>query len=802
MLIVITISFFSFQKGMCATFEADYVPWSGYWWPATEGGLVTGWDYRGYPAPLEKYDYVTSGTYDGPATSFGTKCYYDRDAVSWSGLCFLWSVASVVEEEPVHKGIYKDTVFYVGDKKGLLTAAYLGARYNSYSTEEPADFHQMLEDFIAYQNIPVVMDMGTDGEHWNYPVFKYDTDYTQDGSIRHYTTTIYYVSDNVDPDIVGALVLTRTFYYYFISDQDGNITESGWENGTVPPVMAYEALGTAPVNSGLTYEKVKEIVNTTDDPYEENDSFESALPLSSGKYTLIAMDSDYFRIELEKNDKLNIRAISEESGIYLRIYSPDRGLIQEKQGTDEEIVVADNELQGTYYFEVAPVIPSAEPVYDLFIQHTLSYQGIFPVYPSGRWDSGIALLTPDKSPFTADRMFLTLVNKNGSPQDSVMCDSLSVHQLGMAYDSFGLAPLLGNEYIRVDSDIRFWGLQTVSAEYYDLMLGANFIPLDKAGSDLFFPFFNRTGGWKTMLGIINTGDQTEEISLQSYDSDGYVLVSDILELAPGEKWERDASSFSILAADAKTMSAVAASGRECLAGYIEFLNPYFGSKGRALVPLTNETGPELVIPHIASTDEWNTQIAVMNTGDDDSPVIFSAYDAKGNLIDVSEYLLNAKQNFVSYASDIFENRPVQDIASIRIVSQNSQPMCGLMLYGTVSEFQLAGVPIHPPANSSLYLSHIASNQHWWTGIGLMNAGDVPTDISFTLFKDNGQILGEKTEYLNPGQQLSRFAKDLFSDDIIGSARYMKIESETGQPINGIYLMGTKDGRRLMGDVMR
>ena len=32
--------------------QAADIPWSGYWWPARYGGLSTGSDYRGHPAPL------------------------------------------------------------------------------------------------------------------------------------------------------------------------------------------------------------------------------------------------------------------------------------------------------------------------------------------------------------------------------------------------------------------------------------------------------------------------------------------------------------------------------------------------------------------------------------------------------------------------------------------------------------------------------------------------------------------------------------------------------------------------------
>jgi hypothetical protein len=48
--------------------DEEDIPWSGYWWSFKSGALVNGWGYRGHPAPLENYDYVTTGEYFGPAT--------------------------------------------------------------------------------------------------------------------------------------------------------------------------------------------------------------------------------------------------------------------------------------------------------------------------------------------------------------------------------------------------------------------------------------------------------------------------------------------------------------------------------------------------------------------------------------------------------------------------------------------------------------------------------------------------------------------------------------------------------------
>ena len=141
---------------------------------------------------------------------------------------------------------------------------------------------------------------------WFYPVFKYETHYTRENSIRHYTTTIYYATDAVPPDYKGTAVSSSTYYYYFKIDTEGNITDIGWEGDSIghAPVRACEPFGgTQPRNPGIDYNTVKQIVSTDDDSYEENDSFESRAALSTYAYNLVAMDDDFFYIPLKQGDR-------------------------------------------------------------------------------------------------------------------------------------------------------------------------------------------------------------------------------------------------------------------------------------------------------------------------------------------------------------------------------------------------------------------------------------------------------------------------------------------------------------------
>lgn len=788
---------FAAGPGQCASYEADYKPWSGYWWPMSSGEIVTGNGYNGFPSPLEKYDYVTSGVYNGPATQSGRKRYYKPSGEPWEGLCFNWAAASILEEEPVHKGIFQGTVFNIGDKKGLLTVAYDGVLYNEYSTRTPAKFHQVLETFIRDQRTPIMMDLGTDGEVWFYPVFKYDTEYTQSSNVRHYTTTIYYANDAVKPDYVGTFTSRSTYTYYFVLGPLGDIVDSGWEGDSVgaSPVRATEPYGTVPANPGIAYDQVKWIVAAIDDPYAGNRSAETGPILDSGGYRLLALDTDFFKVDLSEGDELSIQVYHENDAVSLRFYSPHGPLLKESLGSDTFVIKAGQ--SGAYLLEITPTsVYEYEPEYELYLQRRLAYQAVFPINPSGLWRNALALS------FLANgrgRAHMTIVDPDGFPRTSYMDLSASLQLSGGLEDTFDLQADDG--YIRIDSDTPFEGLQiAVSGE--SLMMGGDSLPVTGAAAEIFYPHFARNDGWKTYFGLINIGDQTERIVRQAYGASGEPLSSDLIELEPGAKFENDTYYMGILGRDARCVSAATKSGRSSLMGYITFMNPSFASRGRDVVPLQSMAGSNLLIPHVASDEHWRTGIAVMNIGREDSPTIFVAYDAAGNWLATSESLLKVRQNLVRDIPGLFPVIAADRVASVKVASTNDQPLTGFVLYESSDRIRLASIPLRPPSTDSIILPHIACADGWWTGIGVTNAGSAGSEVAISIFDENGNKVAERRRFLYPNQRLCHTVRDLFDTDMasLTKARYLKIQSDSGQPLSGIYLMGRNGGQMMGGSI--
>jgi len=793
--------------------EADYVPWSGHWWPFRNGELVRGYYPRWEPSPLAKYDYVVEGRYEGPAMDYGRDHYYDTEAPYYYGLCMAWATAAMLEPEPVHKGVYENTPFCVGDKKGLITAAYDGVRRLYHGVNTPLGFHQVLEDIIGTQGLPIIIDTGVGEEVWNYPVYKYDSSYTVHGNVRHYSVTIYMADDDVDPDDVGTVVRQRRYYYYFVMDGD-TVMETGWERGseTRYPKKSWMPFGTGDIDNGLDYDTVKDIIATDGDAFEGNDTAEEAASIANGCYSLVALGTDWFRTALRAGDRLRVHLMADvdgaahlDGGFVLRLYDPGLTCIAETAVVELEegrLMIAADET-GDYYCAVEPVKPEREPFYHLSVQRELDFQSYFPTIPAGLWVTGMAVLDADMND---GRIDMTVIDTEGHPRTDYRNDEASF-MVGVADTHFGLA-CPDSAYVRVDSDHTVKGLHVTQSTWDTRLFGSNIIPGERATDRLFLPDCEVTP-WKCdpQVAIINVGAESETVTLAAYGQAGDLLGENTIEILPGEKWTTNVSDID---SDTLSFTAMAISGRACLVGCVEYWSGIMTLyRAGELVPLPLERSTRLIAPHVASAVEWSphgswrTTIAVMNTGDTESAVTFSALDGSGNEIATAASILQPNEAYKGEVGEIFPGVSAAAIAAMEVTSDGAL-LCGSLRYSMDDGYVSAAIPLAGPGESMLHLSHLACYDSWHTGIAVMNTGYTQTIVRFSLMDATGATSAEEQRSLLPNQRLVATIRGLFGARYSPAvARYLKVESVSAFPqsLNGLYLMTTGDGMRMNGDIM-
>lgn len=169
---------------------SEIKPWSSWWYPKREGGLIE---------PLAKYDYLrqTRARLAGQPGSVGSARDFEMqsngaNALAWEGLCDAWALASISKPEPkrpVTITVGNSTVtFGIDDLKALLLKTYdavddssikmYGQRFNGsytgwiYPDIYPEQFHRFMEVQLFDRGLPFLMDHDPGVEVWTVPIFK------------------------------------------------------------------------------------------------------------------------------------------------------------------------------------------------------------------------------------------------------------------------------------------------------------------------------------------------------------------------------------------------------------------------------------------------------------------------------------------------------------------------------------------------------------------------------------------------------------------------------------------------------
>ena len=250
--------------------KAKFMPWSGYWWPLRQGGLVK---------PLKTYDRATGRE---AAKWEEKRLGVQRDVPQWFGYCHAWSAAAVIEHEPRtgRQVPYRsDSVAVnVGDQKGFLTGAHAmdianvhGDRFGDGSGSEdksdisPEFLWQLLTLYVKQQGVPLILDVESGPEVWNYPVYAYQITYQpeSDGERQRGRFVLLLADDAVPPEFVGTLS-RRHVYEFEFRLHDGAVVSgsSRWTGNSQDdhPDFAWYPYVSVPENPELDYPTVRKLV--------------------------------------------------------------------------------------------------------------------------------------------------------------------------------------------------------------------------------------------------------------------------------------------------------------------------------------------------------------------------------------------------------------------------------------------------------------------------------------------------------------------------------------------------------------
>jgi len=738
------------------------IPWSGYWWPKSRGELVLG--YTDQPSPLEKYDAYVTGYYPADATDKGLSREYDPEAKAWYGHCDDWAAASVLEPEPDHPGDFKGIPFNVGDKKGLITLFYdsnfttvtYGAPNNGglgdWNDIYPGGvhgFHQTLINYIAYQGLPIIMDVDPGPEVWSYPVYRYEMDWYDQGNTRHVNCKVWMASDFVTPDFVGTKQVYRTYTYALEIDDNGELLDEPgeWEGDSIdshPDFMWFPM--SSGISSFLNREVVDEIVGTdvngSDDRFEPNNDMETAGVIEESIKNQFfwgnAQDEDWYRVPLRKGDYFYAFLLSPSDDLDVKIFDADGNEVGTAFYHGSKIDTVD---QNDYYY--VRVLP--EIINDAYysIEFFTSPSDVIPhVACLGGWDTTLTLFGEE---WYFDQVRLNLFEKNTDIIDHVTLtvpEEKSVHFSFRQMFSSTAGSAKTAKLINLDANSPPYGFYSYSNEHQL----ANLPFRMAAAPRLFVPNIRNTQSWWTGVALMNMDViHDAPVKMTAYSADGNVQAESNFIIGSSQNRVDIIEKFG--AVPDETAWLEFESDKKMQGLVLWGINAGGANSGLAGIPLLREQhlSKVLFLPHLAVYGGWRTEVVIINPNPESATVNIMGYNSEGVSPDMNAIVLGSNRSWSGSVQELFNEKWDPQFVWAKI--QSNRNLCGYQLFGRDLD-GLAALPLQSEGEGKIDLrvKNFPAMESAWMGLVFLNTTERKVNLRAIPCDDAGNnLLGD--EYL-------------------------------------------------------
>ncbi|MHB8909623.1 MAG: M12 family metallo-peptidase [Syntrophales bacterium] len=214
-----------------------------------------------------------------------------------------------------------------------------------------------------------------------------------------------------------------------------------------------------------------------------------------------------------------------------------------------------------------------------------------------------------------------------------------------------------------------------------------------------------------------------------------------------------------------------------------------------IVTQSANTVIKLYFPHVETSLPWQTEIAIINTSSSQSVTgTLKAYNDNGDLIETKPAipLPPRSRREIIVSSEFADHVNIGYI----IFESNSNALQGYTKFIEGINRYRAAIPATKEVNTSqeIYISHIASDAKWWTGLSLVNTTPATRELTITF--DNAEF---RRITLTAGQhRVVDIARDFFNNQPRPDIHSAVIANAAG--IIGLELFGSTVGGNQMDGI--
>lgn len=303
----------------------------------------------------------------------------------------------------------------------------------------------------------------------------------------------------------------------------------------------------------------------------------------------------------------------------------------------------------------------------------------------------------------------------------------------------------------------------------------------------YIPHVVASDEWWSRISMVNAGGlspfvgapQTTLANVSAYDSDGALLETKTVDIPPLTLYAadvRDMFSPETLAGDVWLKIET----RDDLKGLAEFGTTDLAAQTN--LPFLEYPEKFNVFPYVVALDEWYTGITLVNTAVETAEVKLTAFSEAGVKLGERTETLAPNGKFARLVSEVFP-AGVSPLAIRSIGVESTQPLVGFELFGSMVDEGLAGLPMGrledgPPGGATYRMIYpeLPDRAEWYTGITFSNQDVETATATARVYDAAGAELGVETFTLNPRQQVTREAWELFPVEKYADMGYFTLSS--------------------------
>ena len=181
---------------------------------------------------------------------------------------------------------------------------------------------------------------------------------------------------------------------------------------------------------------------------------------------------------------------------------------------------------------------------------------------------------------------------------------------------------------------------------------------------------------------------------------------------------------------------------------------------------------------LASGNSFFTELNIVNHNAEMSTLTITAFDATGNQIGTQSVVsLATGEQLKEKAAELFALDPGEDLITGWIKAESSNTgIIGNVTFGTPDGRLLASLPLEDRKSTDVVFSHVAQGAGFYTGIGILNPNQEPTDVTIEVFGPQGTSAGQTTVTLTPGERAAKLLNELIPGSSEQVGGFVTLES--------------------------